>query len=146
MTAPALPGPVRRARLGTQARLGLALLAVAALAAVAMAFAHPQGATHPRVSAQPIDPNAPIHGQTLQQARCTDWLAATPAEKAAAVGSLSAIVGAPTEYKGVRGTALTAAQSYRLLDNACASPIARHFLLYELYIRAAAFSGLAAGP
>ena len=52
-------------------------------------------------------------------------------------GALSHSVGGATPY-GV-GTTLTTSQARTLFDNACSSPIAQHWLLYELYIRAAGF-------
>ena len=91
-----------------------------------------------------INPDGLIAGQTLQQARCSNWLRASAVDRAFAVQSLAAVVGSPTEYKGVTGTTLTPAETYQLLDNACSNRIARNFLLYELYIRAAAFRSLAA--
>ena len=50
-------------------------------------------------------------------------------------------VGGPSG--NARGTTLPGDRAAALLDRACASPIARHFLLYELYTRAAAFNTLA---
>lgn len=135
MSAPALPLPRRR-------RLPLVTLAlgVCALAAVAaLVIARP--AAHTRAAAPP-NPDALLHGVPLQRARCADWLAAPAAQKDRAVTALTAIVGAPTEYQGVRGSTLSRADSWTLLNNACGNPIARNFLLYELYIRAAAFRPL----
>lgn len=81
----------------------------------------------------------------MQQARCSDWLRATPAEKEFAVRSLAGIAGQPTEYKGARGVTLTRDQTYNLLNNVCSHRIASGFLLYELYNRAAGFQSLPAG-
>jgi hypothetical protein len=136
MTAPALPAATpRRAAL-------VPIAALAALLALVGVLAFPHHATRAHTAAVP-NMNTLVDGQTLQQARCSNWLHASAGQRAAAVQSLAAIVGAPTEYKGVHGTALTKQQSYNLLNNACSAPIARNFLLYELYIRAAAFSSLA---
>ena len=79
-----------------------------------------------------------IGGVALQQARCAQWRAGTADERARTLVALGAVVGGPTEHGGV-GTTLDAAEATRLFDAECASPIARGFLLYELYIRAAAF-------
>ncbi|MEA2484105.1 MAG: hypothetical protein QOC55_2052 [Thermoleophilaceae bacterium] len=140
MTAPALPLPAR-ARAG---RLRMLAAGVAIAAALGLALALTGSATHApqRAAAPPANPDGLIHGATLQQARCTTWLAASAGDRAFAVRSLAAVVGSPTEYKGVRGTTLSQAQTYQLLDNACSNPIAKNFLLYELYIRAAAFRSL----
>jgi hypothetical protein len=138
VTAPALSAArSRRIRLPLW---WVVLLAAAVIGTLALIHLP---ATHPRAAAAPVNPDTPIHGQTLQQARCSDWLVATAAEKQAAVTALTAIVGGPTEYRGVRGTTLTRPEAYQLMTNACSSRIARNFLLYELYIRAAAFRSLA---
>jgi hypothetical protein len=122
-----------------------ALLAACVLAAAAFAATHALSASKPHASAPAPNPDSLIHGARLQSARCSNWLAASAADKALAVRALTAAVGGPTEFKGVRGTTLTEAESYALLNNACSSPIAKHFLLYELYIRAAGFRSLWAG-
>ena len=137
MTAPALGLPSRR-------RLGLPAVAIAATCALALTatLVIPGRATHPRASARPVNTDSLIAGAQLQSARCSNWLHASAADKALAIRALAYSVGGPTEYTGVRGTTLTTAEGYQLLDNACASPIASHFLLYELYIRAAGFRSL----
>jgi hypothetical protein len=78
-----------------------------------------------------------IGGVPLQSARCTQWNAGTGAERDRVVGALAYSVGGATPYGN--GTTLTSAQAHSLFDRACASPIARGWLLYELYIRAAGF-------
>jgi hypothetical protein len=140
VTAPALPLPTR----ARSVRLRVLVAGLAAVAVIAMTFALTGSATHApqRATAPPPNPNGLIHGATLQQARCSNWLAASARDQAFAVRSLAAVVGGPTEYKGTRGTTLTAGETYQLLNNACSNPIAKNFLLYELYIRAAAFRSL----
>lgn len=120
------------------AALAALVLAAGALAALMLAGTRAQHANAAR-SAAPPDLNSLIHGAPLQRARCANWLAASPAERALATHALAATVGGPTEYMGVRGTTLTDSETFALLDNACASRIARNFLIYELYIRAAGF-------
>jgi hypothetical protein len=149
MAAPAAPA-ARAPR-----RIGLPRARWVGAIAVVLAAGAPAGAwlTGARESAAPAgrapagaNPNSLIHGAPLQRARCAHWLAASPADRALASGALAATVGAPTEFRGVRGTALTGPQTYALLDSSCASPIARNFLLYQLYIRAAAFRSAWAQP
>jgi hypothetical protein len=65
------------------------------------------------------------------------WNAGTGAERDRVSAALAQSVGGATPYG--RGSTLTSSQTYTLFDNACASPIAEHWLLYELYIRAAGF-------
>ena len=89
-------------------------------------------------------PPATIGGKPLQQARCVQWRSGTPAQRAAVVRALAGVVGGPTG--SARGSTLTTGEAYRLFDRACASRIARHFLLYELYTRAAGFRSLGSGP
>jgi hypothetical protein len=81
--------------------------------------------------------NGLIAGKPLQSARCMQWNAGTGAERDRVAAALAQSVGGATPYG--RGTTLTSDQAHTLFDNACASPIASHWLLYELYIRAAGF-------
>jgi hypothetical protein len=121
-----------------------ALLVTVALA-LALAPSHAGSAAHSGPAAAPADLNRLIHGAPLQRARCGNWLGASPAERALASRALAGSVGAPTEYRGVRGTALTQSETYALLDGACSRPVARNFLIYELYIRAAGFRSVWTG-
>jgi hypothetical protein len=81
--------------------------------------------------------NGLIGGLPLQSARCVQWNAGTGSERDQVAAALAHSVGGATPYG--RGTTLSSAQAHTLFDNACASPIAAHWLLYELYIRAAGF-------
>jgi hypothetical protein len=128
----------------TAAAIAAALMAAGGLGAITVSHALGGGATS--VQPAPATGLELIHGAPLQRASCVNWLAATPTERSLASRSLAASVGAPTEYGGVRGTALTRAETYQLLDNGCSSRIARNFLLYEMYIRAAAFHSMWARP
>ena len=118
--------------------------AVAVLAVTVAAAAALSGSPHRRaVAVEKPNLNSLIHGAPLQRARCSNWLAASRADKDLAVRALQAVVGAPTEYKGYYGSSLTRQQAYKLFNGACAQPYARGFLLYGLYIKAAGFSGKA---
>jgi hypothetical protein len=110
-----------------------------AAAALALAIAHPMG--HERHAA-PAGPRgvALVGGLPLQQARCEQWLGAGQAERNRALDSLQAVVGGPTPFG--QATALTRDQAQRLFDRTCSNPVARYFLLYELYTRAAGFRSL----
>lgn len=136
--APAAPVPAPSAAL-RRGHAALALLAVLAVAALVLTHAPARQASATRTQAP--DLNSLIHGAPLQRASCTNWLGAKASERALAVRALTASVGAPTEYEGYHGTTLTSAQTYSLLDNACAQPVARNFLIYVLYARAAGFGG-----
>ncbi|GAC1523983.1 MAG: hypothetical protein NVS2B6_10200 [Thermoleophilaceae bacterium] len=83
-----------------------------------------------------------IAGLPLQQAGCAQWRAGSATERSGVVGMLGRVVAGRTPY-GPTAT-LTGVQAERLFNHVCASPIAHGFLLYELYIRAAAFRSQAA--
>jgi hypothetical protein len=82
-----------------------------------------------------------IGGMPLQSAHCVQWNAGTSAERDQVAAALAYSVGGATPYG--RGTTLTSAEAHSLFDRACSSPIAQHWLLYELYIRAAGFRSYA---
>jgi hypothetical protein len=117
-------------------RLGLAALlaglATGVAIAVALLTAPGPAAVHPTAGY-----NGLIDGLPLQSARCVQWNAGTGAERDRVAAALAHSVGGASTYG--RGTTLTISQAHTLFDNACASPIAQHWLLYELYIRAAGF-------
>jgi hypothetical protein len=89
-------------------------------------------------------PPGTLGGVRLQSATCQHWNAAGEAERARAIRGLTEAVSGPTP----RGEATTLAdhEVRRLLDNQCTARHARHFLLYEIYIRAAGFKSLGAPP
>jgi hypothetical protein len=130
-----VPAPplVGRAPRRAPAIIALAVLLAAAAVAVAVATRAPDA---PRPVAHPY--NGLIGGVPLQQARCVQWNAGTAAEREKVVGALAYSVGGATTSQGV-GTTLDSAQAHALFDNACSGQIAQHWLLYELYIRAAGF-------
>jgi hypothetical protein len=117
----------------------------AAVAALAIAGALLAGATSLASRHRSAPPRTPgvalIGGVPLQQARCEQWLPASRSERRAVVDALAGTVGGPSSSGGV-GTTLTRGEAYALFDNACRSSVARGFLLYELYIRAAGFRSL----
>jgi hypothetical protein len=82
-----------------------------------------------------------IGGMPLQSAHCVQWNAGTGAERDQVAAALAYSVGGATPYG--RGTTLTSAEAHSLFDRACSNPIAQHWLLYELYIRAAGFRSYA---
>jgi hypothetical protein len=125
-----------RARAGRGAALVLALaLACAIASAVAPRLGHERAAAAPGPAGVAL-----VGGLPLQQARCEQWLAAAQPERDRALDALHGVVGGPTPYGPA--TALTRAEAERLFDRTCSNPIARNFLLYELYTRAAGFRSL----
>jgi hypothetical protein len=88
------------------------------------------------------EPAAPQpFGQKLQTATCTDWRKASPQQRQSAVDRLESTVGGPRK----EGNTLPDDVAYSTLDARCEPDFARGFLLYELYIRAAAFESLSEG-
>ena len=78
-----------------------------------------------------------VTGEKLQSARCSDWRAAGAREREEVVAALAADTAGSTPYGPA--TTLSQAEGYRLLERACAQPQAEHFLLYQLFTRAAGF-------
>ena len=116
----------------------LALLAAVLIAAVAITLATRVGSSP---APAPVVHHGLIGGVQLQQARCTQWNAASASERRDVLGALTYSVGGATPYGN--GTTLNAAQANALFDRACGSQIAQHWLLYEIYIRAAGFRSYA---
>jgi hypothetical protein len=103
--------------------------------AVAIAVAVPSLSQERNTTAHAY--NGLVGGVPLQSARCIQWNAASDAERRNVAAALSHSVGGATPYG--RGTTLSTGEAFGLFDRACSSPIAQHWLLYELYIRAAGF-------
>jgi hypothetical protein len=135
---PVTPAPPRGlpARLRLRFAPALVALAVAAgLVAGAVALTR----TTPSQPARPAAP-ATLHGVTLQSANCTTWWTASESERMGAIHGLSRSIGGPTPYGP--GTTLPDARVHRLFDTVCAPTFASHFLLYEVYVRAAGLKSL----
>jgi hypothetical protein len=129
-----IPAPPRLAT-PVSRRLGLAALLAGLATAAAIgvvALTAPGAAVHHSAAY-----NGLIGGMPLQSAHCVQWNAGSDAERDNVAAALAHSVGGATPYGP--GTTLTTSQAHTLFDNACASPIAQHWLLYELYIRAAGF-------
>jgi hypothetical protein len=117
-----------------------ALAAAAALVAVAVVLLAGGGSSPPAKADPGYRKDAVVvGGKPLQQASCSEWNAASSEQRAAIVDVLHDLVGGPTPYGPA--TALSADDAERLFDTRCAHSYARGWLLYELYTRAAAFSG-----
>jgi hypothetical protein len=74
-------------------------------------------------------------GVALQVADCQDWRDSSPQERQSAIDQLERTVEGPRK----EATALDDDVAYATLDARCKPDFARGFLLYQLYIRAAAF-------
>ena len=72
----------------------------------------------------------------LQVADCQDWRDSSPQERQSAIDQLEHAVAGPRK----EGNTLPDDVAYRTLDARCKPEFARGFLLYQLYIRAAAFT------
>ena len=125
------------ARLRTRARASrraLTLLAgVAAAIAIVTAWPHPAAEPAPATPAINL-----IGGVPLQQARCAQWQAGSPAERNAMVDVLAKVAGGASTSGGF-GATLSPRDTHALFARTCSAQFARGFLLYEIYNRAAAF-------
>jgi hypothetical protein len=74
----------------------------------------------------------------LQTATCTDWRESSPQQRQSAVDRLEATVAGPRK----EGNTLPDDLAYTTLDARCEPELARGFLLYEIYIRAAGFESV----
>jgi hypothetical protein len=117
----------------------LRLALVAALVAAIAASAALELAVQ-RAGGSPA-PLPAVTSTALQQARCTTWLGAGAPERTALLHALAGSVGGPSTSGGV-GTTLSDGEATRMLDRVCSSGVARGFLLYEIYIRAAGFKSV----
>jgi hypothetical protein len=126
----ALPAPTR-----VRLPLGIALLAGAVAIVAVLAV----------TSSRTTERAAPtgtvlLHGLPLQSANCAAWWAADEGERVAVIQALTRSIGGPTPYGP--GTTLSDARVRRLFDTVCAPTFTSHFLLYEIYVRAAGFKSL----
>jgi hypothetical protein len=112
---------------GRRARRAVAALAAAAAAASVGACED-----------EPAEP-AGLAASNMQTASCRDWRKASPQDRQATVDRLEEIVAGPRD----EGVTLPDDVAYDTLEGRCEPEFARGFLLYELYIRAAAFQSLA---
>ena len=83
----------------------------------------------------PAAPAEPF-GVALQVADCEDWRASSPQQRQSAIDQLEHAVAGPRD----EGNTLKDDVAYSTLDARCEPEYARAFLLYQLYIRAAAFT------
>jgi hypothetical protein len=75
-------------------------------------------------------------GVALQVADCQDWRDSSPQQRQSAIEQLEETVAGPRK----EGNTLPTDVAYSTLDARCKPDFARGFLLYQLYIRAAAFA------
>jgi hypothetical protein len=88
---------------------------------------------------QPPSQGGPHIGTPLQLADCADWRRADPTERAGTVRQLRKFAGGPAGSPAGHGAVLKDDQAYELFERYCSNGFARHFRLYKLYTRAAAF-------
>jgi hypothetical protein len=83
---------------------------------------------------QPASPEP--FGVALQVADCHDWRQSSPQQRESAIDQLQRTVAGPRK----EGNTLRHDLAYSTIDARCKPDFARGFLLYQLYIRAAAFT------
>ena len=128
-----LPAPARLTPVTRRVGVAVLLAALATGVAIGVVALTAPGPAAPHSTVY----NGLIGGVPLQSARCLQWNAGSGAERDRTSAALAQSVGGATPYG--RGSTLTTEQTHTLFDNACSSSIAQHWLLYELYIRAAGF-------
>jgi hypothetical protein len=125
-------------------RAALAAGAVAlALALGVLALGATRAAHAPAPAPRAYD--GTLAGTPLQRANCTDWHAASAAQRRQAVRALSATIGGASTTGGV-GTTLPDRDVSALFDRVCGTRGTASFVLYLVYARAAAFSHQGHGP
>ncbi len=82
-------------------------------------------------------------GPRVEVFTCQDWNDADPQTRFSTVAKIREFIGGQVTGAGAsgRGTVLDDEQAYDFFDQYCEQEIARHFLLYKLYGRAANFAG-----
>jgi hypothetical protein len=138
VTAPA--GPVRT-RLPRRMRVVLAGLAAAGVIAAGIVALAGGGGAAPSPAPAGL---VLLHGLPLQSANCDAWWRAGEGERMTAIQAFTRSIGGATTG-GAHGTTLPDARVHRLFDSACTPSFAGHFLLYEIYVRAAGFKSLGPG-
>ena len=138
LALPPAAGAAVPARTAVSRRLLLALAVLAATGAVAAGTVALTG-SGPAERAAPSGPVL-LNGLPLQSANCAAWWAAPEGDRTSVIQALSRSIGGSTPYG--RGTTLPDARVHRLFDTVCAPTFTSHFLLYEIYIRAAGFRSL----
>jgi hypothetical protein len=83
---------------------------------------------------------AGLSGAPIQSATCGDWRNATVEERIATVKALQEAAGPKPGQE--HGATLPDERAYEIIDHDCRLDVARGFLLYELYNRAASFAPL----
>lgn len=122
-----------------QAKRALALAGVLATALLAGCggggerSAKSPAAGGPRVVEQDL-------GADYRLANCVDWRRGTPQQRKGTIEEIRGFAGGPVGNDNGQGNVLSPQQAYRLFADWCARPYARHFKLYKLYVRAAAFT------
>lgn len=76
---------------------------------------------------------------------CQDWNGADPQTRFSTVAKIRNLTGGHVTGSGAEGSGavLDDEQAYEFFDQYCEQALARHFLLYKLYGRAAGFVGQA---
>jgi hypothetical protein len=90
-------------------------------------------------AAPPADSQVP--GLEARAADCREWNEASAEVRLATIEAIRRFEGGPTT--GARGATLPDEEAYELFEGWCSNEFARHFKLYKLYARAAAFQSLA---
>jgi hypothetical protein len=105
----------------------------AALVALALVLVGCGGGQTPQQRA------GPHLGVQLRLADCSDWKRLGPADRQELIHQIGNFAGGPVGTSKLHGSTLPEGKAYDLFENYCHQDFARHFRLYRLYTRAAAF-------
>ena len=126
---------------GELRRLSAVALACLALGGVALAGAA-CGATEPIAA----EDEPPTLGTRPGKLTCQEWRAGSDAERLGTIAELTTVASGNANPDDVGpARTLSDADAYTVLDTWCSERVGRGFLLYEIYNRAAAFSGTDGG-
>ena len=115
------------------------LLVLAAAGAIALAGCGDSGSDASQdAGAEPVGNE--LGGSVAPLAVCSDWLAASNAERLATVEDIRSQVN--REDAGVSSSELSDAEAMEIFDNGCDEAYAQGFRLHVLYARAASFKPL----
>ena len=113
------------------------ILILAAAGAVALAGCGDSGSSG-QEEAEPVGNE--LGGSVAPLAVCSDWVAASEAERLATVEDIRSQVN--REDAGVSSSALTDEEAIEVFDNGCDQAYAQSFRLHVIYARAASFKPL----
>jgi hypothetical protein len=118
---------------------------LAAIAAAGLLLAGCSGSGAPPAGVAGVGAPGLTPGTRIEVFTCADWNRADLQTQIQTVASIRDFIGGQVTGAGASGsgTVLDDERAYDFFDQYCEQELARHFLLYKLYGRAAGFAGQA---